>query len=369
MRNKTVFAHLLSFISIAMLFPMWLFANDGVFYAHGNTLIPVKETIVRLDREVLQLTRDGEYVVINIHFEFFNPGIEKDEIVGFVTPPAEGDVSDEQAEHPQITNFTVNMNGEELPFKIFRMDGSGFTLPEEVANGNDFIYHFNAHFRAGLNIIRHSYRFRAEGWVEAPYIASYVLTTGKMWANGEIGDFTLEVDMGSNCFFTVPWTFSNSGKAASWAIAGKGRLAPEARTIFENTQRVVSMDEGKLILHEKHFQPDSDLSVTEYYLHNEVYLWTSDFDSNPLKEVMFAYMTFNPESPDFSEFTVEQLRLLRNYLYARHGYVFKDAALKKIFSQCLWYKPAPGLALSEIELSDADQTVLKFILEEEARRK
>lgn len=35
----------------------------------------------------------------------------------------------------------------------------------------------------------------------------------------------------------------------------------------------------------------------------------------------------------------QQLRLMRNYIFARHGYIFKDNALTQHFSQYSWYKP------------------------------
>lgn len=67
-------------------------ANDGVFYATGNTLVPLKETTIRLKKEILNLERKGDWVQVDIYFEFFNPGPEKELTVGFVTPPADGDV-------------------------------------------------------------------------------------------------------------------------------------------------------------------------------------------------------------------------------------------------------------------------------------
>ena len=35
----------------------------------------------------------------------------------------------------------------------------------------------------------------------------------------------------------------------------------------------------------------------------------------------------------------QQLRIMRNYIFARHGYIFKDNALTQHFSQYSWYKP------------------------------
>lgn len=45
---------------------------------------------------------------------------------------------------------------------------------------------------------------------------------------------------------------------------------------------------------------------------------------------------------DLIEFSSEELRQLRNEIYARHGYVFKSADLAEYFRQQPWYKPKPA---------------------------
>jgi hypothetical protein len=51
----------------------------------------------------------------------------------------------------------------------------------------------------------------------------------------------------------------------------------------------------------------------------------------------------------------EDLRVLRNEIYARHGRVFKDAELQKYFVAQAWYKPNPDFKddqLNEIEIKN-----------------
>jgi hypothetical protein len=57
-------------------------------------------------------------------------------------------------------------------------------------------------------------------------------------------------------------------------------------------------------------------------------------------------------SDTLGELFVEDLRVLRNEIYARRGRVFKDAQLQKYFSAQSWYKPNPEFKddmLTEIE--------------------
>ena len=67
-----------------------LTANDGGFYASGNTLIPLSKTSIELRKEYLNLTfEDNGFLRVDIQFEFFNPGNETELIVGFVNAAIE----------------------------------------------------------------------------------------------------------------------------------------------------------------------------------------------------------------------------------------------------------------------------------------
>lgn len=70
---------------------------------------------------------------------------------------------------------------------------------------------------------------------------------------------------------------------------------------------------------------------------------------NKLRERVSAEI-LEPET--FQGLFVEDLRVLRNEIYARHGRIFKDAELQKTFAAMDWYKPNPEFKdemLSEIE--------------------
>lgn len=60
-----------------------------------------------------------------------------------------------------------------------------------------------------------------------------------------------------------------------------------------------------------------------------------------------------------------QLRLLRNEIYARHGYVFQSKELNDYFSKKSWYKPDPSIR--EIKLSEIEQTNIDLIKSYENR--
>ena len=59
-------------------------------------------------------------------------------------------------------------------------------------------------------------------------------------------------------------------------------------------------------------------------------------------------------------YDAESLRLMRNDIYARHGYQFKDNNLRKIFSNQSWYKPVTSNA-SSLKLNQVEQINIALI--------
>jgi hypothetical protein len=63
----------------------------------------------------------------------------------------------------------------------------------------------------------------------------------------------------------------------------------------------------------------------------------------------------------------EQLRLLRNSIYANHGYIFKSRELADYFAPFRLHRPNPSF--SESEFSETEKTNLQNIIAEENWRK
>ena len=60
-------------------------------------------------------------------------------------------------------------------------------------------------------------------------------------------------------------------------------------------------------------------------------------------------------------FTKEDLRILRNTIYAKYGYTFKSEDLNIIFSEMDWYSPKKYKGNFEDEFSSLDSTLLEAI--------
>lgn len=347
------------------------FANDGVFYATGNTLVPLKETTIRLKKEILNLQRKGDWMQVDIYFEFFNPGPDKELTVGFVTPPADGDVSEEEAKHPQVKDFMVMADDKLLPYKVARMEQTGFKVSSKVASGYDFVYHFTIRFAKGITVIRHSYLYKGGGSVEAKNEFDYRLTTGTTWANSAIDDFELNINMGDDSYFSVPASFGTA--PAPWQVAGVGRIAKNAFSVPYMTEggaklKMVYLRKGMLQLRVAGFKPTQDLGITFWQLHNEVNLWCDKTVKNDFGNMMDLVWGEAVED-SVKKLSDNQLRLYRNLNYARMGYDFKDEMLKKTFSKYHWYIPDPAMKLENVPDYYVTKELMQLILAEEKRRK
>jgi hypothetical protein len=352
---------LLAFVS--MLFSAaGLFANDGVFYVSGNTLMLLQETRIALRREVLKFyVKDFDWMAVEVDFEFYNPGAAKTIIVGFVTPPADGDVQEE--DHPRIRDFTVLMNEKMLAYKMKRMKETSFAAEKLKVGGEDFVYYFDAAFKPGLNKIRHTYRYQGGGSVDMHRYFDYQITTGKRWANRQIDDFELQIHPDNGVFF-VPASFTKDKRAASWRIVGDGVIRKQPRKLYgEESPRVrmVHLNRGYLLLKQRSFRPDTDIFMGEYnWMTGLADSWCERkcAEAENLEKVA-PFFHLRPSryitEEDLAALNARQLKYLRNYFFAVRGLAFQDEEVKKFYGQFFWYKPDAALKAGEMKLSKSER--------------
>jgi hypothetical protein len=355
------------------------FPNDSVFKGEGNHLVPVKETSIEIKREVLNMTLRDDRMQVNVHFEFFNPGETRTLTVGFVTPPA---YLPNPSGNP-IEDFTVTVNGAETKYNIERLGETEFdpgTGSDRTAEADDFVYHFEVEFTPGLNVVTHSYTYG--GSHTSPNLESrypYRLTTGKNWANGEIGEFILNLDMGSEHLFQISHSFEEEAPQSAWTVVGRGKLQPADE---QQMLHAFTANDGYLTFQKRNFAPDHDLSIKFQpvrWTHEKLgpidltdaptmktdtlgRMWEIIARSRPSKEEKIQKL---------KSFDAAELRLLRNTFFATRGYDFNDEALQAHFEQYLWYVPDPERSASSIDLTEKEKMWIKQLkrLEKEKQRK
>jgi hypothetical protein len=355
------------------------FGNDGVFYAAGNQLIPITETDISVKKEVLTINRVGDHLEVTVYYEFFNPVGEKELLVGFEAQSPYNSSLDPIAlfpNHPHMRNFKVMVNGEPLQYEIAHVqtgrydENEKYVLPPYYSNGQfkdwsrkqcedslkawdynavpfDYVYHFKAKFRPGLNIVQHTYEYDLSFSVGEEFEFPYVLTAANRWANHQIDDFTLNINMGDRESFRIKETFFE--KPTEWTINGLGMAMncdwPSWDTVKSGV--IFHLQEGGISFHKQNFHPDGELFIAKDHL--IACLW-SDWKGEEnipvegklitgLKSQYFALDTafisgFFEETPKFSPI---QRRILRNLPFAYRGYKFKDKQLQKYFESTQWY--------------------------------
>ncbi|NPV51726.1 MAG: YARHG domain-containing protein [Candidatus Methanofastidiosum sp.] len=318
---------LILFITFFLTISNYAFGNDGGFYAKGNTLFPLKSTNIELKKEVLYLTLDKAFLRVNINFTFYNPSDEQTILVGFVTPPADGVVTDEEKKHPQIKDFIVYVNNELIEFNITSIDSTDFKLyNKENFDGKDFIYYFPVTFKKGINTVQHSYSYIGSFNILPIKTYDYKLTTGKLWANKQIEDFELIINLGEDIYFHLPERMQNQNDFNMWETIGIGRLLNKNDVNSTVTGYVKS---GSIRYRAKNFVPEFDFRIT---IIDKMFEFNSKFRIN--------YFAQSLKDNDVI-WTDEELRILKNSLFAFKGYDFKSKDLHNYFSQYAWYIPDP----------------------------
>lgn len=355
------------------------FGNDGVFYAAGNQLIPITETDISVKKEVLTINRVGDHLEVIVYYEFFNPVGEKELLVGFEAEAPYNSGLDPIAlfpDHPHMRNFKVVVNGEPLHYAIAHVmrgrydDNDQYSLPPYYNNGQfkdwskkqcedslkawdyvaypfDYVYHFKAKFRPGLNIVQHTYEYDLSFSIGEEYHFPYVLTAANRWANHQIDDFTLNINMGDRESFRIKKTFFE--KPAEWTINGLGMVMncdwPSWDTVMSGV--IFHLQKGGISFQKKNFHPNGELFIAKDNLISCMWKDWKGEENIPVEEEFIIglksqYYTldtailpgFLEEPPQFSP---DQRRILRNLPFAYRGYKFKDKALRKYFESTQWY--------------------------------
>ena len=64
------------------------------------------------------------------------------------------------------------------------------------------------------------------------------------------------------------------------------------------------------------------------------------------------------KSGDLENKSSHELRIMRNYIFARHGYIFKSDDLRQYFSQYDWYTPISRNVTKELSKIERDNIKL-----------
>ena len=335
------------------------YTNDGAFYMAGNQLVPINETDISVKKEILYIIKTQEFAEVSVYYEFFNPKDEKEIIVGFEAgiPLGDAGFSPVNGHHPYMFDFTVSLNGNFLPYQIAFVKNSTYTKNHKIQNihpkslDNDvigdeldfqYVYHFKAKFKKGKNIVKHTYRYKLSRGVCYYYDFNYVLTAANRWANKQIDDFTLILDMGDFQTASIRKTFFKNTN--EWTFNGIGKITenPDYTNFY--------IQQGILVFEKKNFVPKGELSVEEESSYCR--------EAGGNQKFIFS-LGKNRELGDPTEKTPEEKRIIRNLPFARRGYIFKDKTLQDVFKTEDWYQPNPSYVPEVEALTEEEKQLIK----------
>ncbi len=365
-----------SLLSLSFIAPVT--ANDGAYFASGNQIIPLQETDISVKKEVLTIKRiKDDKVQVTVDYTFHNPGKEKTILMGFEAEAPTGDVNESprDGEHRYIENFTVNINDKLVSHKVSLLTpvylGNGdkkalYTIDDLKKNllnpkkdnhtqrGYIYVYHFPATFPSGDTRVIHTYDYSITRFILVSTSIDYLLTPALRWANKQIDDFTLVIDLGElQQYHISPSFFEN---ADQWKTQGRVKIGMENLTneMSGEPERMMTVwqHQGSVTFHEKNFKPKGELQLFA----NQSHFRDEILDSKTLKISLQDYPFLHDELKLKDEFT---RKVLENFPYARRGYVFKNAELKAFYEKQPWYMPDPEY--KEVSLTKEETEWLKEV--------
>ncbi|MCQ2578381.1 MAG: YARHG domain-containing protein [Treponema sp.] len=324
-----------------------LFANDTYFYMAGGQLVPTKEGQVDIEmkEEVINIVLEKNYYEVTVDFSFYNNGAKKTLEIGFPF------FCEGLGGSGTISDFRCWTNDKETSFADYPL--------EKKWNTNEYTDLENAFVRTiefpAKKVTKTKITYKSTYGREAPSysMAKYLYGTGSSWKNA-IGKMTIRI--------------KNNLQYRSI----NGIELPECdsiKIVDENTWEIIC----------------TNIEPKKYTDCITVILGDVFGDDGPriIQKDSFFASRVKLSSKGLLWYTKSQLRLVRNAIYAFHGYPFKSQDLIELFEEEMadygWYgrdyvdgkwvgKYPLDKNFSENKLSDIEKFNVKLILEEENKR-
>jgi hypothetical protein len=268
------------------------------------------------------------------------------------------------------------INGESLPYKVAIVRDSlyfkngkykSITIEEALKEISEFeevsflyVYHFRAKFKKGLNIIRHRYTISLSSSVVENYSLLYVLTTAGRWANRQIDDFTLTIDMGDFQDLSIGENFFKG--MSGWKIVGTGKQVEQKAKVpgTEDDRAEFFIQKGFLEFKKINFKLTGDFRMSAFNYYNQ-FMGNKSISDDTLFDYKRDPLPFSIENQDQIYKPVDALSksILRNLPFARRGYVFKKPEVKAYYSSQKWYVPDTSYFPDEKLLTQVEKVWLE----------
>ena len=283
-------------------------ANDSTFGGAGSNLIPITNADIRMVDETILIDgrtdHSGNLIFweTEVTFHFRNESDQPQKLtIGFPFHPASQDAE-------EVGQFKAIVRGRPVTAKKIDLN------TETPGYVYTFAYVWEMEFAPRETVeVKNSY---LTGLSESNGNSAvhYILKTGANWKDQKIGHSHIEIRP------HIPFG------DCLW-----GQTRPEGYRIVKEKNLKEMVWEKKFVWDLKDYTPEEDvygciLTRQNYEFWNMKELGTEEPKAEPLR---------------YEALSAEELRIARNMLYARHGYIFKSPDLKRYFSGQAWYRENP----------------------------
>jgi len=299
---------LLIIYSILLLSTATIKANDAFLGSRGGNVFPIiRNENIQMVKEEIRINLEKDSCIVHCKFWFQNHGNKRElALMGF--PDYFSDVAQNSI---PLRGFTCTVNGQTT--KIEKR-----TQTTEIENIPDLKsyekwYCWNAQINAGETIlVENSYVGDWGGSVDGTCRFAYLIGTAQTWSsNIASGKVIFDYSRIASSAFVDTCFYSD-------------------KTLPKGLKRSIYAD--SIVFSYQEYLPkwDETLRVSIYSFWKcpagTIHVGTKELPS-----------TF--QSRFINQLDKEKLRLMRNEVFARNGYLFKDPELQKYFAGKAWYKP------------------------------
>jgi hypothetical protein len=319
--NKMIKCLTIVFVAVSL-----LFADDCGVGTDGGSVFIERVKDIRMEKEEIYITLNKDNANVNCIFWFYCNGKGVRRSVGFPDYWAEAPESSQP-----LHNFKTKINGNEIKVKkklitITEIEGRDSSIHEYKQ-----VYFWKMDFKSNdTTKIENNYTAEYGSCVYSRFQElAYIIGTGSTW-EGTIGEGKITFDFSN--FISTKW------------------LAPIQ---VPDSEIKLETNENEVLFTFKNYKPkneDEELSVKVFTPWNKIYGTSSDQEFSKF----------------INQISKAELRIMRNEVFARHGYVFKDTDLGSYFKKTVWYKPNPNFNLNRI--SKEEQNTVSEIQEIENRK-
>ena len=326
MKPKNILYNLFVFaLGILLILPSFntFCLGDDFSFGGGNsaTIYPLQDNNIQMVSEKIELEIDTtnkenrDRWNVEITFEFKNHGPKTLIDMAFPDPSyADNFMRHDYYEGRLDTSlYLTNFEAYELNKKtykpIIRKSTTNPNLPDIPEYSS--VYTWSVPFDSGqTKTIINKYNIKTNSYSTGHKALTYVLKTGALW-KGDIKDFSLWVMF--NRIVQVEIHCDDACLLA--AIKGLDDFIESGCSIGREW---LSMRTDAIYIDLKNYKPQEDIWIT--YFEDEAGRWRQP------GRFIFA-------DKELANKTLDELKYLRNEIYASHGYVFKDKNLNELFEK------------------------------------